>query len=139
MPQLRLFRFVVQPVLPVLRNLPPEEAARVVGEGLRDLYEQRPYLLYFPAIVAPLAGVAAKEGVAVVAHPASQVELAVMVLVGFVCWWAYYLITAWMIRPIVRDQLQKGARCPLCGYDLRASPERCPECGAAAKGVAGRV
>ena len=50
----------------------------------------------------------------------------------------WFLAIAFAVLPIVwlrRLQMQRSriGRCEKCGYDLRATPERCPECGTVPK------
>jgi uncharacterized membrane protein len=52
-----------------------------------------------------------------------------------VSWLAYVLAfailpTVWLLRYRRKRRRRRLGLCDACGYDLRESPERCPECGA---------
>ena len=60
--------------------------------------------------------------------PGTDLDLELALMLIFAVLPALYLF--FMVRPrLVRRRRAGEGLCPSCGYDLRATPERCPECG----------
>jgi hypothetical protein len=70
-------------------------------------------------------------------HERRNAQRGLLYGMGVVPLWSMALVTAaapvsWAVvrvRARLRDRRRGGMRCSKCGYDLRATPERCPECG----------
>jgi hypothetical protein len=63
-------------------------------------------------------------------------EYRLVLRLWYVALLAALLPAYWLYRKVQRRGLEEAGRCGDCGYDLRATPGRCPECGAEVAGAA---
>ena len=118
--------------IPELAHVPTEERGRLVCESSLRAKPDMRHALVVGGRVSLLAGVWGY----VVSRPGLRgvEQLVVSLVAGVVYWLILVNLTYLRVRSLLRDELRARARCTSCGFDLRASPERCPECGMAAAG-----
>lgn len=86
---------------------------------------------WFP--VQSVLGFGYKETPSLPAFPGSASNSAAWKAIQFPLWFPA-LITALLptmkaLQAALHRRHRRSGKCPACGYDLRASPDRCPECG----------
>jgi hypothetical protein len=100
-----------------------------VREDLRELSEAEQEVRNYGGWIG--CGAAAASG----PHAAFKIDgvRSTLTLVIVPYWLACVLFAAipglWLAAAVRRRFRRTAGLCPACGYDLRASPDRCPECG----------
>jgi hypothetical protein len=99
-----------------------------VKAGTRSLLKVLTVLLAGSALAAYVAIRAARNGT----------ELA-SILIAFGGWTGFIAVLQILAARSGSNRLHRERQhlCQFCGYDLRATPQRCPECGKAAAKAAG--
>jgi hypothetical protein len=115
-----------------VQRLPPGEAARIVASNEMLLAQQGWCWWGFGSMKTSFAQNARMPWIRLPSNDVVQETYRVVAIPD----WAIVLLTLgipikFAIGPVRRRYRQAhSGYCANCGYDLRASPERCPECGA---------
>jgi hypothetical protein len=128
-------------VLWLLSYRTPEPTTRVISADGTVEYGSRQGYVYL-IVDGPLPQGAGGMIIPVQSRPFPGVEREVLLTpysgaATRVRWWLVALCTfvpgAVLLRPVITHwrarRWERRGRCSACGYDLRASPGRCPECG----------